>query len=146
MVVKENGKPVVDAISSHKNSDFLSSLLCVFFFTLLLRTFVEVAVKRSRCFYAFDANLSKLSWLLMLWWKTFAVGLVMAQQIHVLTKITLINILFSDGSNTILSNIERTRTLFFEHRTNSNVFIYWWSNSNTLFLALNEPTSILIGL
>ena len=77
-----------------KNSDFLSSLLCVFFFTLLLRTFVEVAVKRSRCFYAFDANLSKLSWLLMLWWKTFAVGLVMAQQIHVLTKITLINILF----------------------------------------------------
>ena len=35
---------------------------------------------------------------------------------------------FSDGSNTILSNIEeRTRTSFYEHRTNSNVFIYWWS-------------------
>ena len=31
----------------------------------------------------------------------------------------------SDGSNTILSNIDRTRTSFFEHRTNSNVFIYW---------------------
>ena len=30
----------------------------------------------------------------------------------------------SDGSNTILSNIDRTRTSFFEHRTNSNVFIY----------------------
>ena len=47
----------------------------------------------------------------------------------------------SDGSNTILSNIDRTRTSFFEHRTNSNVFIYWWSNSNTLFLASNERTS-----
>ena len=29
----------------------------------------------------------------------------------------------SDGSNTILSNIDRTRTSFFEHRTNSNMFI-----------------------
>ena len=47
----------------------------------------------------------------------------------------------SDGSNTILSNIERTWTSFFEHRTNSNVFIYWWSNSNTLFLASNDRTS-----
>ena len=47
----------------------------------------------------------------------------------------------SDGSNTILSNIDRTRTSFFEHRTNSNVFIYWWSNSNTLFLASNDRTS-----
>ena len=46
----------------------------------------------------------------------------------------------SDGSNTILSNIERTLTSFFEHRTNSNVFIYWWSNSKTLFLASNDPT------
>ena len=47
----------------------------------------------------------------------------------------------SDGSNTILSNIDRTRTSFFEHRTNSNMFICWWSNSNTLFLASNERTS-----
>ena len=47
----------------------------------------------------------------------------------------------SDGSNTILSNIERTRTSFFEHRKNTNVFIYWWSNSNTLFLASNDRTS-----
>ena len=31
----------------------------------------------------------------------------------------------SDELNTILSNIERTRTSFFEHRTNSKVFIYW---------------------
>ena len=31
---------------------------------------------------------------------------------------------FSDGSNTILSNFERTQTSFFEHRINSNVFIY----------------------
>ena len=31
----------------------------------------------------------------------------------------------SDGSNTILSNIERTRTSFFEHRTDTNVFIIW---------------------
>ena len=30
---------------------------------------------------------------------------------------------------------------FFEHRTNSNVFICWWSNSNTLFLASNDRTS-----
>ena len=29
----------------------------------------------------------------------------------------------SDVSNTILSNIDRTRTSFFEHRTNSNMFI-----------------------
>ena len=40
------------------------------------------------------------------------------------------------------------RTLFFEHRTNLNVFIYWiwWLNSNTLFWALNEQTSTLLGL
>ena len=30
---------------------------------------------------------------------------------------------------------------FFEHRTNSNVFIYWKSNSNTLFLPSNDRTS-----
>ena len=36
----------------------------------------------------------------------------------------------SNGSITILSNIERTRTSFFEHWKNSNMFIYWWSNSN----------------
>ena len=30
---------------------------------------------------------------------------------------------------------------FFEHRTNSNMSIYWSSNSNTLFLALNDRTS-----
>ena len=47
---------------------------------------------------------------------------------------------FSDGSNNILSNIEQTRTSFFEHRTNLNVFIYWWSNSNTWILASNERT------
>ena len=42
----------------------------------------------------------------------------------------------SDGSN-----IKPTRTSFFEHRTNLNVFIYWWSNSNTLFLASIDRTS-----
>ena len=51
----------------------------------------------------------------------------------------------SDGSNTILSNIERTRTSFFQHQTNSNVFICWRSNSNTLFFASDERTSNLIG-
>ena len=50
-------------------------------------------------------------------------------------------LLSSDGSNTILSNIERTRTSFFKHRTNSTVFIYWYSNSNTRFLASNDRTS-----
>ena len=35
--------------------------------------------------------------------------------------------------------IEWTRTLFFEHRTNLNVFIFWWSN--TLFLASDDRTS-----
>ena len=40
------------------------------------------------------------------------------------TKISKNLVNFSDGSNTILSNIDRTRTPFFEHRTNSNVFIY----------------------
>ena len=34
----------------------------------------------------------------------------------------------SDGSNTIISNIERTRTSVFEHRTDTNVFIIWESN------------------
>ena len=52
----------------------------------------------------------------------------------------------SDGLNTILLNNEKTRILFFKHRTNSNLFIYWWSNSNILFLALNKRTSNLIGL
>ena len=28
-----------------------------------------------------------------------------------------------------------------EHWTNSNVFIYWWSNSNTLLMASNNQTS-----
>ena len=44
-------------------------------------------------------------------------------------------------SNTILWNIKRTWTLVFEHWTTSNMFIYWWSNSNTLFLASNDRTS-----
>ena len=47
----------------------------------------------------------------------------------------------SDGTNIILSNIERTWTSSFQHWTNSNVFIYWWSNLNTLFLASNGRTS-----
>ena len=47
----------------------------------------------------------------------------------------------SDVSNTILSIIKQTQTSFFEHRTNSNMFIYWRSNLNTLFLALNDHTS-----
>ena len=34
-----------------------------------------------------------------------------------------------------------TRTSFFEHLTNSNVFIYWWSNLNNWILASNEWTS-----
>ena len=51
--------------------------------------------------------------------------------------------LLSDGSNTILLNIEQTQPSLFKHWTNSNVFIYWWSNSNTWILALNEWTSKL---
>ena len=56
------------------------------------------------------------------------------------TEIMLKRILLNHGSNTISLNIERTRTSFFEHRTNSNVFIYWWLNSNTSILASNEQT------
>ena len=48
---------------------------------------------------------------------------------------------FSEGSNAILSNIEWTQTTFFVYRTYSNVFIYLWSNSNTLFLDLNKQTT-----
>ena len=33
------------------------------------------------------------------------------------------------------------RTTSFEHRTNLNMFFYWWSNSNTLFLASNDLIS-----
>ena len=33
------------------------------------------------------------------------------------------------------------RTSFFKHRMNSNVFICWWLNLNTLFLASNDRTS-----
>ena len=44
-----------------------------------------------------------------------------------------------NGSNTILSNIERSRSSFFELRMYSNMFIYWWwSNSNTLFYCLGK--------
>ena len=53
------------------------------------------------------------------------------------------NLAFCDELNTILSNIEWTRTWFFELGTNSNVFIYWWSNLNTLFLAFYDRTSNL---
>ena len=49
-------------------------------------------------------------------------------------KDSLLSLSCSDGWNTILSNIKRTRTSFFKHRTNSDMFIYWWSNSNGLFL------------
>ena len=38
-------------------------------------------------------------------------------------------------------NIEWTGTSFFKHRTNLNMFIYWWPNSNTWILASNEQTS-----
>ena len=34
----------------------------------------------------------------------------------------------------------RGQTSFLEHRTNWSMVIYWWSNSNTLFLALNNQT------
>ena len=37
--------------------------------------------------------------------------------------------------------IKRTRTSFLEHRTNSNTFIYWWSNSNNSILASKDQTS-----
>ena len=37
-------------------------------------------------------------------------------------------LIHSDVSNTILSNIERTRTSIFEHRTDTNMFINWESN------------------
>ena len=42
------------------------------------------------------------------------------------SKITKVAILVyrSDGLNTNLSNIEQIRTSFFEHGTNSNMFIY----------------------
>ena len=53
----------------------------------------------------------------------------------------LVSSYYSDGSNTILSNIEWTWTSFFIHQMNSNVFIYWWSNLNTWILASNEWTS-----
>ena len=47
----------------------------------------------------------------------------------------------SDGSNTISSNIDWALTSFFEHWMNLNMFIYWWSKSNTWILASNEWTS-----
>ena len=52
--------------------------------------------------------------------------------------------IISDVWNTILSDIKQTQTSFFERQTNSNMSIYWWSNSNTLFLASKERTSNLI--
>ena len=52
----------------------------------------------------------------------------------------------SDGSNTILSNVEQTLTSLFEHRMNSNMLIYWWLNLNTWILASNKRTSNLKGL
>ena len=39
------------------------------------------------------------------------------------------------GRTPFYQTFEWTRTLFFKHRTNSNVFIYWWLNSNALILA-----------
>ena len=39
------------------------------------------------------------------------------------------------------NNVKYMDSHLFEHRTNSNVFIYWGSNSNTLFLASNKRTS-----
>ena len=56
---------------------------------------------------------------------------------------TLSRIISSDGSNPISLNIEQTWTSFFEHWMKSNMFIYWWLNSNKLFLASNDQTSNL---
>ena len=53
------------------------------------------------------------------------------------------NLKSSFGSNSILWKIEQTRTSFFEHWTNSNMFNYWWLNSSIPFLASNERTSNL---
>ena len=39
------------------------------------------------------------------------------------------------------NQLKRTQTSFFEHWTNLNMFIYWWSNSNTLFRLTNYQTS-----
>ena len=39
------------------------------------------------------------------------------------------------------SNIEQNWTSFFKHRTDTDIFINWWSNLNTLFLALKDWTS-----
>ena len=44
-------------------------------------------------------------------------------------------------TETKIPKLTLKRLSFFEHRTNLNVFIYLWSNSNTLFLALNDRTS-----
>ena len=57
------------------------------------------------------------------------------------TLISNQNALIKDWSNTILSNIGLTQTSVFEHQTNSNVFIFKESNSNTPFLALKKRTS-----
>ena len=56
---------------------------------------------------------------------------------------TLSRIISSDGLNPISLNIEQTWTSFFEHWTKLNMFIYWWLNSNKLFLASNDQTSNL---
>ena len=55
----------------------------------------------------------------------------------------------SDVSNTIVSNIERTPTSFFKHRTNLKVFIYWlaWNDRTSNFepnKAINRFTKLLI--
>ena len=52
----------------------------------------------------------------------------------------LFNRCFLVMGQTPFFNIKQTQTSFFEHQTNSNMFIYWWSNSNTWILASNERT------
>ena len=61
--------------------------------------------------------------------------------LKVVESFGVVQIFLVMGRTPFYQNIDRTRTSFFEHRTNWNMFICWWSNSNTLFLASNDQTS-----
>ena len=50
----------------------------------------------------------------------------------------LYHIFGAEQAHILYQRLVMGRTSFFEHQMNSNVFIYWYSNSNTLSLVSND--------
>ena len=97
------------------------------------------------------------SWWNQTSWKTCSTRWrVSCKCLWIIFHITNVDLLISDVSNTtILSNIDRTRTSFFEHWTNLNMFInhlmniehfYYFDDAPNFCLRTNEYRTLMNSL